>query len=61
MHIWLQKCAKQRMHIIQKKKKKTVGKVFHMQVQQENIRDGNFYFFKYSISLSKSSIDTIGK
>ena len=32
-----------------------------MQAQQENIRDGSFYFPKYSISLSESSIDTIGK
>ena len=32
-----------------------------MQAQQENIRDGNFYFLKYGISLSKSSIDTIGE
>ena len=32
-----------------------------MQAQLENIRDGNFYFPKYSASLSKSSIDQIGK
>ena len=58
------------MHIIQnktknnnskKKKTKTVGTVFHRQAQQENIRDRNFYFPKYSISLSKSGIDRIGK
>ena len=32
-----------------------------MQIQQENIRKGKLYFLKYSISVSQSSVDTIGK
>ena len=33
--------------------------VFQMQAQQKNIRDENFYFLKYIISSSQTSIDTI--
>ena len=29
--------------------------------QQENIRKGNFYFPKYDILISQSSLDTIGE
>ena len=35
--------------------------VFHMQTWQENRRKVNFYFPKYSVSLSQSSVETIGK
>ena len=34
---------------------------FHMQKQQENIREGNFYFPNCSISISLSSVDRISK
>ena len=30
-----------------------------MQTQQKNIREDNFYFQKYSISSSQTSVDTI--
>ena len=33
--------------------------VFQMQAQQKNITDDNFYFLKYIISSSQTSIDTI--
>ena len=33
--------------------------VFQMQMQQKNTRDDNFYFPKYIISSSQTSIDTI--
>ena len=36
-------------------------KVFHMQTWQENRRKANFYFPKYSVSLSQGSVETIGK
>ena len=32
-----------------------------MQAQQEKIREGNFYFPKYNIALSQSSLDTVGR
>ena len=32
-----------------------------METQQDNIREGNSYFQKYSISISQSSVVTIGK
>ena len=32
-----------------------------MHIQQENIRQGNFYFPKYSISISQISAGKIGK
>ena len=35
--------------------------MFHMQTMQENIREGNFHFPSYSISISQSSVDTTGK
>ena len=35
--------------------------MFHMQTLQENIREGNFHFPSYSISISQSSVDTTGK
>ena len=33
--------------------------VFQMQAQQKNITDDSFYFLKYIISSSQTSIDTI--
>ena len=32
-----------------------------MYTQKQNIREGNFYFPKYNISISKSIVETIGK
>ena len=35
--------------------------IFYILTQQENIREGNFYFAKYSISVFQISVYTIGK
>ena len=34
---------------------------FWMQMQQKNIRGDNFFFPKYSVLISQTSVDTIGK
>ena len=35
--------------------------MFYIKTQQNNIREGNSYFLKYIISISKSSLNTIKK